>query len=63
MSAARLAEEAFGAEAVEVETYGNVLAAVGFLHGLGEWDLRPDELEAHDPDYQVTIGIRAVKRG
>jgi SAM-dependent methyltransferase len=63
MSAARLAEAAFGAGAVEVETYGNVLAAVGFLHGLGEWDLRPDELEVHDPDYQVTIGIRGVKRG
>lgn len=61
MSAQRLAEKAFGVDAVEVETYGNVLAAAGFLYGLGEWDLRPDELEAHDPDYQVTIGIRAVK--
>jgi SAM-dependent methyltransferase len=63
MSARRLAEEAFGRGAVEVETYGNVLAATGFLFGLGEWDLRAEELEARDPDYQVTIGIRAVKAG
>ncbi len=30
----RLAEEAFGAANVEVETYGNVLTASGFLYGL-----------------------------
>jgi SAM-dependent methyltransferase len=62
MSARRLAEEAFGDGNVDVETYGNVLAAAGFLFGLGRYDLSSDELDAHDPAYEVTIGIRAVKR-
>ncbi|MER3409909.1 MAG: methyltransferase [Thermoleophilia bacterium] len=62
MSARRLAEEAFGSGNVEVETYGNVLAAAAFLYGLGARDLRKEELAAHDPAYQVTISIRAVKR-
>jgi SAM-dependent methyltransferase len=60
-SARRLAEEAFGGGAVEVETFGNVLAASGFLYGLAASDLRPAELDAHDPLYEVVIGLRAVK--
>ena len=36
----RLAEEAFGEENVEVASYGNVLAATGFLYGLAASDLR-----------------------
>ena len=40
-SALRLAEEAFGAGNVEVETYGNVLTAAGFLYGLAAPDLTP----------------------
>ena len=43
-SARRLAEEAFGAGNVEVETYGNVLTAAGFLYGLAASDLHPEEL-------------------
>lgn len=62
LSASRLAEEAFGEGAVEVETYGNVLTAAGILYGLAAEDLRPAELDAADPAYEVTIGIRAVKR-
>jgi SAM-dependent methyltransferase len=63
MSARRLAEEVFGEGNVEVETFGNVLAAAGFLFGLGRYDLSDDELAVRDPGYEVTIGIRAVKRG
>jgi SAM-dependent methyltransferase len=59
----RLAEEAFGTGAVQVETYGNVLSAAGFLYGLGAPDLRPEELDAHDPYYEVVIGLRATKAG
>jgi SAM-dependent methyltransferase len=62
MSAKALAEEAFGAGNVEVQTYGNVLAAAGFLYGLGTWDVTPEELAVHDPAFEVVIGIRAVKR-
>ncbi|HUF01276.1 MAG TPA: methyltransferase domain-containing protein [Gaiellaceae bacterium] len=62
MSARSLAEEYFGPGNVEIRTYGNVLAAAGFLYGLGEWDVTPDELAVHDPAFEVIIGIRAVKR-
>ena len=55
--------EAFGAANVEVTTYGNVLAASGFLYGLAASDLESEELDAHDPLYEVVIGLRAVKRG
>jgi SAM-dependent methyltransferase len=58
----RLAEEAFGEGNVEVETYGNVLAASGFLYGLAASDLKAEELETHDRLYEVIVGLRAVKR-
>jgi SAM-dependent methyltransferase len=61
-SARRLAEEAFGEGNVEVEAYGNVLAATGFLYGLAASDLKAEELEARDRFYEVVIGVRAVKR-
>ena len=61
-SARRLAEEAFGEGSVEARSYGNVLSAAGFLYGLAASDLRPEELAAHDRLYEVTIGVRAVKR-
>jgi len=60
-SALRLAEEAFGTGNVEVATYGNVLTAAGFLYGLAAPDLQPEELAAHDPLYEVIVGIRAVR--
>jgi SAM-dependent methyltransferase len=61
MSAERVCEELFGAGNVDVQTYGNVLSATGFLFGLGLFDLSPDELATHDPAFAVTIGVRAVK--
>lgn len=61
-SARRLAEEAFGTGNVEVETYGNVLTAAGFLYGLAAPDLHPEGIAARDPLYEVIVGIRAVKR-
>ena len=61
-SALRLAEEAFGKGNAQVETYGNVLTAAGFLYGLAAPDLHPEELAARDPLYEVIVGIRAVKR-
>jgi SAM-dependent methyltransferase len=61
-SAQRLAEEAFGAGNVEARSYGNVLSAAGFLYGLAASDLSLAELAAHDRLYEVTVGVRAVKR-
>jgi SAM-dependent methyltransferase len=60
MSARRLFEEAFDPAAVEVETHGNVLAATAQLHGIAASELDPAELDAHDPDFEVLIGVRAV---
>jgi SAM-dependent methyltransferase len=62
-SARRLAEQAFGEGSVEVEAFGNVLAATGFLYGLAASDLRAGELDARDRLYEVVVGIRAVKSG
>jgi SAM-dependent methyltransferase len=60
-SAQRLFAEAFGAQNVSVETFGNVLAATAFLHGLVAAELTAEELSFNDPDYPVTIAVRAVK--
>lgn len=60
-SARRLFAGAFGNANVEVTTYGNVLAATAFLHGLVERELARGELDFHDPDYEVLIAVKAVK--
>ena len=60
-SARRLFDEIFPPGGVEVRVYGNVLAAVAFLHGLAAEELRPDELDYSDLDYEVIIGIKAER--
>jgi SAM-dependent methyltransferase len=62
MSAKRVTEEVFGAGNVEVETFGNVLAAAASLYGLGRYDVTAEELAAHDPAFELIVGIRAVRR-
>jgi hypothetical protein len=62
MSAKRVAEEIFGEGNVQVQTYGNVLAAAGTLFGLGQDDVTPAELAVHDPAFEVVVAIRAMKR-
>jgi SAM-dependent methyltransferase len=61
LSARRLCEEAFPADAVHVEAYGNVLSATAFLQGLAAEELKPAELEFRDPDFEVTVAARAAK--
>jgi peptidoglycan/xylan/chitin deacetylase (PgdA/CDA1 family) len=61
-SAQRLHEEAFGTGAVEVTTYGNVLTATAQLHGIVTEELSKEDLDTHDPDYEVLIGVRATAR-
>jgi SAM-dependent methyltransferase len=61
LSARRLFEEFFPADRVEVEAYGNVLAAISFLQGLATEELRPEELDYRDRCYDLLITIRAVK--
>lgn len=61
-SARRLFGDVFGAENVIVETWGNVLVACTFLHGLSSHELTKSELDYTDHDYQVLITVRAVKK-
>jgi hypothetical protein len=59
-SAKRLFTESFGSN-VSIETYGNVLVAVAFIEGLATFELRREELDYRDQDFQVVIAIRATK--
>jgi SAM-dependent methyltransferase len=57
----RLCEETFPGADVEIEAHGNVLAAVAFLEGLAVRELKEEELDHRDPDYELLITLRAVK--
>ncbi|MEN8130474.1 MAG: methyltransferase domain-containing protein [Pseudomonadota bacterium] len=61
LSIQRLFGTAFPQSSVNVESRGNVLSAVAFLHGLATEELDPRELDYHDPLYQVVISIKASK--
>jgi SAM-dependent methyltransferase len=61
LSARKLFIEAFGEDCVSVRAYGNVLAATAFLHGLTAEELRREELDYQDANYEIIISIRAVK--
>lgn len=61
LSGQRLFEEVFPTANVKIETHGNVLAATAFLHGLAVEELRREELEHRDRDYEVLITVRVVK--
>jgi SAM-dependent methyltransferase len=61
LSLRRLFEGVFPKDHVESKAYGNVLAAMAFLHGLAVEDLQREALEYHDPDFEVSIALRAVK--
>ena len=58
-SARRLLGEVFAV--VDVRSYGNVLAAVAYLHGIAKEELTPEELDHNDREYQLIIAARAVK--
>jgi SAM-dependent methyltransferase len=61
ISMRRLLQEVFPPDRVQVQSYGNVLAAVALLHGLAVEELEPDALEHWDPEFEVSIAVRAVK--
>jgi SAM-dependent methyltransferase len=53
----------FGDDAVEVGVLGNVLAAVGFLHGISTEEFEESSLLEADPQFQLLMTVRAVRRG
>ena len=57
----RLLGEPFGDANVTVRAHGNVLAAIGFLHGLACEDLSAEELDHVDDRYPLLVTARAVK--
>ncbi len=62
-SMTRLFGEAFGPGNVTVTTYGNVLVATAFLQGLAAEELTEEQLTFADPDFEVLVGVRAVRTG
>ena len=60
-SARRLFEEVFLQDHVQITAYGNVLTSASFLYGLATEELRTEELDHLDPDYELIIAVRAVK--
>jgi SAM-dependent methyltransferase len=60
-SALRLFEVNFARENTNVQVFGNVLAATAFLQGIAVQDVGKEKLDYLDLDYQVLLGIRAVK--
>ncbi len=61
LSLRRLFEEAFPKDQVDIKAYGNVLVATALLYGYAVEDLRREDLDYSDPDYEVPIAVRAVK--
>ncbi len=61
LSARRLFEEVFSGPRVDVQSHGNVLTSISFLHGLSLAELRQEELNHSDASYQMLITVRAVK--
>jgi len=53
--------EVFPDGSVITKTYGNVMVATAFLWGMGQPELKKEELDAYDPHYQVIITVAATK--
>lgn len=61
LSATRLFGEFF--EDLDVRAHGNALVAVAFIHGVALEELTREEMDHHEPGYEVCLTLRAVKRG
>ncbi len=60
-SARRIVADAFPGADLTVQSYGNVLTGMAFLHGLSLEELDPELVDRHDPRYPIVIGVHAVK--
>jgi hypothetical protein len=63
LSAQRLFQETFPASCIQIKTYGNVLTATAFLYGMAVEELKQEEMDFLDEDYQVIIAVMARKPG
>jgi hypothetical protein len=48
---------------ISIESHGNVLAIVSFLHGLSAEELDPEELAERDGRYEMIVTLRLRKAG
>lgn len=62
LSIRKVFEEFFGKGNVEIELFGNVRTCMAFLNGLSLEELPKRVLDKKDNDYQMIIGIKAIKR-
>jgi glycosyltransferase involved in cell wall biosynthesis len=60
-STQRMLSEVFDPNNIRVQTFGNVLVAIAFLHGMGLPELTKEQIHFNDPQYQVIITAAAVK--
>jgi len=64
LSIKKMFEEVFGEGHVEVHVYGNALAATAFIQGLAVEEMPSvKKLMQVDENYQLIIGIKAIKKG
>ena len=60
-SVEKMLSEAFDPAKVKVESFGNVLAATAFLYAMGLPELKKQQMDHNDPQYQLIITAVAVK--
>lgn len=58
----RLVAQAFPDGDIEVETFGNVYVAAGFLYGMGKSEIPKEYMDHQDPQFQVIITVKAIKK-
>lgn len=62
MAMKKIMAETFPNATVEVKNYGNVLSASAFLYGMGQKELTRNQLDVHDPNMQVIVTVKAIKK-
>jgi SAM-dependent methyltransferase len=60
-SARRLLGDEFGPGNVQLQAYGNVLAATAMLHGLAAEEVGAARLDDRDRNFEVIVGVRALR--
>lgn len=59
--AKRLWSETFGEDNVTVAPFGNLISVMSFISGVALHELKPEELDHRDRDYELSLTLRAVK--
>jgi len=57
----KLISETFPGGNAKIESFGNVFIASAFLYGMGVNEVTVDQLDYHDPHFQVTVTAKVIK--